>query len=78
MNFVKFEFTDGSHMSTSKHSDFPIQKLFFFLDKMVGFHVFNSIKIERKKDGFFVGEKKLKSVIVEKQILHRKEYKCQI
>lgn len=77
MNLVTFNFTDGSHMMTSKHSDFPIQKLFFFLDKKIGIHVFNRIKIEQKNGDFFVGEKQLKSVVVEKQVIHRKEYKCQ-
>ena len=78
MNFVTFEFTDGSHVITTKHSDFPVQKLIFFLDKKLDRHFFlNKIMIENKDGKFFIGKKQLMKLVIEKQIIHRKEFQCQ-
>ena len=76
MNYITFMLDDGSHIMTSKHSDFPVQKLIFYLDKKIGFHVFNKVKIDCKNGKFYIGKKKLTNVIIDKQIVRRKEYKC--
>lgn len=76
MNFVRFEFTDGSHMETTKHSDFPIQKMFFFFDNFEKEYRLNMIKIVNRNGKFYIGDKNINNVVVQKQVLHRKDYKC--
>lgn len=77
MNIITFIFTDGSHTMTSKHSDFPVQKMIFFFDKKVEKDfTFNRILIKNKNGKFFINEKKIEKLVIEKQITHRKEFKC--